>query len=144
NTDIKVENGVIKVNEYMQTTEKHIYAIGDVNGVMPLAHAAARQGVIAIEHLAGQSPIPFESQAVTRCIYTRTEAASIGLSEQMAKEQGYQVKIGKFPFSALGKAWVLGDTNGFVKVVVDEPSNDILGVHLFGPQATDLIAEAAL
>src|SRR5690606_18548243 len=137
-------NGYIKVNEFMQTTERHIYAIGDVNGVLQLAHAAARQGVIAVEHLAGASPSAFLSRFVPRCIYTRTEAASFGWTEQEARQQGFDVKVGRFPFSALGKALVYGDTDGFVKVVADQQSSDILGVHMFGPHVTDLISEAAL
>jgi len=144
NTDIQVENGVIKVNEYMQTTEKHIYAIGDVNGVLPLAHAAARQAITAVEHFAGESPLPFNPLFVPKCIYSRPEAASFGWTEQAARDSGYSVKTGKFPFSALGKALVQGDSEGFVKVVADERTNDILGVHMFGPHVTDLISEAAL
>jgi len=144
NTDIQVEGGVIKVNEYMQTTEKHIYAIGDVNGILPLAHAAARQAVTAVEHFAGESPLPFNPLFVPKCIYSRPEAASFGWTEQAARDKGYSVKTGKFPFSALGKALVLGEHEGFVKVVADERTNDILGVHLFGPHVTDLISEAAL
>lgn len=144
NTDIAVKDGFVKVNEFMQTTEKHIYAIGDVNGVLQLAHAAARQGLIAVEHLAGQSPDPFAPRFVPRCIYTRTEAASTGWTEQEAKDHGFDVVVGKFPFSALGKALVQGNSEGFVKVVADRQTKDILGVHMFGPHATDLISEAAL
>jgi dihydrolipoamide dehydrogenase len=144
NTDIQVSGGVIRVNEYMQTTEKHIYAIGDVNGVLPLAHAAARQAITAVEHFAGESPQPFHPLFVPRCIYSRPEVASFGWTEQAAREHGYAVKTGKFPFSALGKALVYGDHEGFVKVIADERTNDILGVHMFGPHVTDLISEAAL
>jgi len=144
NTDIQVENGAIKVNEYMQTTEKHIYAIGDVNGILPLAHAAARQAIIAVEHFAGESPLPFDPLLVPRCIYSRPEAASFGLTEQAARDNGHAVKTGKYPFSALGKALVIGDQEGFVKVVADERTHDILGVHMVGPHVTDLISEAAL
>ncbi|GFR36806.1 dihydrolipoyl dehydrogenase [Insulibacter thermoxylanivorax] len=144
NTDVRLMDGGIRVNEFMQTTESHIYAVGDVNGQLLLAHAAAKQGVIAAEHLAGRSPEPFRPQLVPRCIYTRAEAASVGLTEQRAREQGYEVKVGKFPFSALGKALILGDRDGFVKVVADQQTNDILGVHLFGTHVTDLISEAAL
>jgi dihydrolipoamide dehydrogenase len=144
NTDIALDKGCIKVNEFMQTTEKHIYAVGDVNGVLQLAHAAARQGVIAVEHLAGKDPYPFDAKFVPRCIYGRPEAASLGWTEQEAKERGFDVKIGRFPFSALGKALVLGEHDGFVKVVADRRTNDILGVHMFGPRVTDLISEAAL
>lgn len=144
NTDVELANGVVKVNEYLQTTEHHIYAIGDVNGILPLAHAAARQGIAAVEHIAGQLSLPFRAENVARCIYTRTEAASFGLSEQTAREQGYAVKIGRFPFAALGKAHVYGDKDGFVKVIVDQNTDDILGVHMFGPGVTDLISEASL
>ncbi|ANE48047.1 dihydrolipoamide dehydrogenase [Paenibacillus swuensis] len=144
NTDIKTVNGVIKVNDSMQTTEPHIYAIGDVIGGLQLAHAASHEGMVAAEHAAGHKTHPMSSHLVPRCIYTRPEIASVGWTEAQAKEQGHAVKVGKFPFSAIGKALVYGETDGFVKVIADSETNDILGVHMIGPHVTDYIAEAAL
>lgn len=144
NTDVKVERGVIRVNEFMQTTEAHIYAIGDVNGGLQLAHAAGHEGILAVEHFWGEKVEPYAQHLIPRCIYGRPEMASVGWTEEQAKEQGYEVKTGKFTFKALGKALVHGDADGFVKVVADRKSNDILGVHMIGAQVTDLISEAAL
>lgn len=144
NTDVKVENGVIRVNEYMQTTESHIYAIGDVNGGMQLAHAASHEGILAVEHFAGENPHPYAEHLIPRCIYGRPEIASVGWTEEQAVAKGYEVKTGKFTFKAIGKALVHGHADGFVKVVADKASNDILGVHMIGAQVTDLISEAAL
>ena len=144
NTDIETDNGFIKVNEHFQTRERHIYAVGDVTGGLQLAHAAARQAVIAVEHMAGKSPVAYDPLTIPRCIYTRPEVASFGMTEKSAREQGREVKIGKFPMSALGKALVQGDSEGFVKVVADARTNDIIGVHMIGPQVTNLISEAAL
>lgn len=144
NTDVKLDRGVIRVNEYMQTGEAHIYAIGDVNGGMQLAHAASHEGILAVEHFAGEHCAPYASHQIPRCIYGRPEIASVGWTEAQAVEQGYEVKTGKFTFKALGKAIVHGDADGFVKVVADGKTNDILGVHMIGAQVTDLISEAAL
>ncbi|MBJ6364128.1 dihydrolipoyl dehydrogenase [Paenibacillus sp. GCM10012307] len=144
NTDIQLANGFIKINGMMQTTEPHIYAIGDVVGGLQLAHAAAHEGIIAAEHICGHKPAPLVASRVPRCVYSRPEIASVGLTEHEARKQGHHVRIGKIPFSALGKARVLGATDGFVKVVADEVTCDVLGVHMIGPHATDLIAEAVL
>lgn len=144
NTDIKIDSGVIKVNDFMQTTESHIYAIGDVNGGLQLAHTASHEGILAVEHIAGQKVHTTQQHHIPRCIYTRTEIASIGWTEQQAKEKGFNVKCGKFPFKAIGKALVYGETDGFVKVIADTATNDILGVHMIGPHVTDYISEAAL
>ncbi|MFX3617267.1 MAG: dihydrolipoyl dehydrogenase [Sporolactobacillus sp.] len=143
NTTIEVEKGFIKVNSFGQTKESHIYAIGDVIGGLQLAHVAAHEGIQAVEHLAGLEVQPFDSSFVPRCIYTRPEIASIGLSEEAAKEE-HEVKVGKIPFAAIGKALVQGDSSGFAKIIADKKSNDILGIEIIGPHATDLIGEAAL
>lgn len=143
NTAIELEQGFIKTNDHYQTKESHIYAIGDVIGGMQLAHVAAREGIKAVEHLAGLNPAPLDYRLVPRCIYTRPEAASIGLTEDKAKA-GHEIKVGKMPFQAVGKALVYGETEGFAKIIADKDTDDILGVHLFGPHATDLISEAAL
>jgi len=144
NTDIKVDRGVIVVNEYMQTTEPHIYAIGDVIGGLQLAHAAAHEGIVAAERIAGLHPHMAEPHLVPRCIYTRPEVASVGWTEKQATEQGRQVKVAKVSYKSIGKALVYGDNNGFVKVIADQETNDILGVHMIGPHVTDQISEAVL
>ncbi|UQZ82030.1 Dihydrolipoyl dehydrogenase [Paenibacillus konkukensis] len=144
NTDVKMTDGFIRVNETMQTAEAHIYAIGDVNGGLQLAHVAGHEGIVAVEHICGLKPHPFGQHQVPRCVYTRPEVASLGWTEQQAAERGYDVKIGRFPFSAVGKAVVYGESEGFVKVIADKKTNDILGVHMIGPHVTDSISEAAL
>lgn len=144
NTDIRVERGYIKVNEYMQTGEPHIYAIGDVAGGVQLAHAASHEGIVAAEHLAGLAPHPYKAHLIPRCVYSRPEIASVGWTEAEAKERGYEVKTGKVPFKALGKALVHGEPDGFVKVVADKATNDVLGVHMIGPHVTEFVSEAAL
>ncbi|MEC0230953.1 dihydrolipoyl dehydrogenase [Paenibacillus alba] len=144
NTDIKIDKGVIRVNAFMQTTESHIYAVGDVIGGLMLAHMAGHEGILAAEHIAGQTPHELQAHLVAKCTYTRPEIASVGWTEQQATEQGHKLKIGKFSFKAIGKALVYGDTDGFVKVIADSETNDILGVHMIGPSVTNSITEAAL
>ena len=144
NTEIELENGYISVNEHFQTKERHIYAIGDVIGGMQLAHVASHEGIRAVEHIAGQNSIPLQYANIARGVYSNPEVASVGLTEEQAKNNGYKVVTTTFPFKAIGKAIVYGETAGFVKVVADESSNDVVGVHLIGPHATDLISEAAL
>ncbi|MDN4601711.1 dihydrolipoyl dehydrogenase [Paenibacillus sp. F6_3S_P_1C] len=144
NTDIKLERGFIAVNNHLQTGEGHIYAIGDVIGGLQLAHAASHEGILAVNHLAGETVHAVESHRIPRCVYTRPEAASIGFTEREAKERGYEVKTGKFPFQAIGKSLVHGSRDGFVKVIADAKTNDILGVHMIGTHVTELIAEASL
>ncbi|WP_018923887.1 dihydrolipoyl dehydrogenase [Salsuginibacillus kocurii] len=144
NTDIEPKKGFIPVNEFGQTKESHIYAIGDVTGGLQLAHAASHEGITAVEHMAGRKPAPLNDELIPRCTYSRPETASIGLTEEQAREKGYQVKTGSFSFQAIGKALVHGDSAGFTKMVVDEETDDLLGVHIIGAHATELISEAAL
>ncbi|MFN2745412.1 MULTISPECIES: dihydrolipoyl dehydrogenase [unclassified Bacillus (in: firmicutes)] len=144
NTDIQVENGFIATNSMYQTKESHIYAIGDVIGGLQLAHAASHEGITAVEHIAGNQPHAIDYSLVSKCIYSSPEAASVGLTEEEAKAAGRKIKIGKFPFQAVGKALVYGESAGFVKIVADEDTDDILGVHMIGPHVTDMIAEAGL
>ncbi|MEK5185479.1 dihydrolipoyl dehydrogenase [Solibacillus sp. FSL R5-0691] len=144
NTEIELDKGYISVNEHFQTKERHIYAIGDVIGGMQLAHVASHEGIRAVEHIAGQNSIPLHYANIARGVYSNPEVASVGLTEEQAKNNGYKVVTTTFPFKAIGKAIVYGETGGFVKVVADESSNDVVGVHLIGPHATDLISEAAL
>ncbi|MBU9714696.1 dihydrolipoyl dehydrogenase [Evansella tamaricis] len=144
NTDIKIENGFIVTNEFYQTKESHIYAIGDVIGGLQLAHVASHEGIAAVEHLAGKDAHPVDPNMVPKCTYSSPEVASVGLSEDAAKDQGYNVKTGVFSFKAIGKALVYGDTSGFVKFVSNSKNDDLLGVHMIGPHVTDMISEAAL
>ena len=144
NTDIQTENGFIVTNEFYQTKESHIYAIGDVIGGLQLAHVASHEGIIAVEHIAGEKPSPMNYNLVSRCIYSNPEVSSVGITEEQAKEKGHKLKIGKFSFRAIGKALVFGDSDGFVKIVADSETDDILGVHMIGPHVTDMITEAGL
>lgn len=143
-TEIKVERGVIVVNEHYQTAEPHIYAIGDCIGGLQLAHVASHEGIAAVEHMAGLQTHPLDPLKVPKCTYSRPEVASVGLTEAQAAEKGFEVKTGKFSFKAIGKALVYGENDGFVKMVVDAKTNDLLGVHMIGPHVTELIAEANL
>ena len=144
NTKIETDRGYIKVDEYMRTAEPNVYAVGDVVPTPWLAHVASKEGCLAAEHIAGRNPHPIDYNLVPNCTYCEPEIGSVGLTEAKAKEKGYQVKVGKFPFSALGKAMILGETEGFVKVVSDAKYDEILGVHMIGPHATDLLAEACV
>ncbi|WP_428909038.1 dihydrolipoyl dehydrogenase [Niallia sp. Krafla_26] len=144
NTAIQIDKGVIKTNDFYQTKETHMYAIGDVIGGLQLAHVASHEGIIAVEHIAGLKPQPLDYSLVSTCIYSQPEVAKVGLTEEEAKEQGYKVKIGKFSFRSIGKALIFGESDGFVKMVVDEETDDLLGVHMIGPHVTELISEAGL
>ncbi len=144
-TKIKVEKGFINVDEYQQTAEKGVYAIGDVVPTPLLAHLASKEGIVAVEHLAGQKNVrPINLRLVPNCTYCDPEVASVGFTEAKAREQGYDVKVGKFPFSASGKARILGEEEGFVKIISESKYDEILGVHIIGPHATELIAEACV
>ena len=144
NTDIQVEKGFIVTNEFFQTKESHIYAIGDVIGGLQLAHVASHEGIVAVEHIAGKNPAPIQYHLVSRCIYSNPEVSSVGITEEQAKEKGHKVKVGKFSFRAIGKALVFGESDGFVKIIADQETDDILGVHMIGPHVTDMISEAGL
>src|SRR2546425_683749 len=144
-TKIKVEKGFIQVDEYQQTGEKGVYAIGDVVPTPLLAHLASKEGIVAVEHMAGQKDVrPINLRLVPNCTYCDPEIASVGLTEAKAREEGYEVRVGKFPFSASGKARILGEEEGFVKIVSEKKYDEILGVHIIGPHATELIAEACV
>jgi dihydrolipoamide dehydrogenase len=139
---IEVERGYVKVNPLMQTNLPHVYAIGDVVNTPWLAHVASAEGILAVEHMAGQAVQPINYDQIPSCTYCEPEVGSVGLSEAKARERGYEVAVGKFPFTALGKAAILGHTTGFVKVVRETRYDELLGVHIIGASATDLIAEA--
>lgn len=143
-TRVELERGYVKVDGHMRTAEPSIYAIGDVNGGMLLAHVAAAEGEVAIEAIAGNQVRELDYNRVPRCTYTRPQIATLGLSEEQAKDQGHEVKTGRFPFAANGRALIHGEPNGFCKVVTDANTGEILGVHIIGHNATELIAEAAL
>lgn len=144
NTDIQVEKGFIKTNDRFQTKESHIYAIGDVIGGLQLAHVASHEGIVAVEHIANENPAPIDYSMISKCVYSSPEVASVGYTEEEAKEKGFEVKTGKFSFRAIGKALVYGESDGFVKLVVNKENDDILGVHMIGPHVTDMISEAGL
>ncbi|MDQ3665348.1 MAG: dihydrolipoyl dehydrogenase [Acidobacteriota bacterium] len=144
-TKIKVENGFIQVDEFQQTGEKGVYAIGDVVPTPLLAHLASKEGIVAAEHIARHKDVrPINLRLVPNCTYCDPEVASVGLTEAKAREMGYEVTLGKFPFSASGKARILGEEEGFVKIVSEAKYDEILGVHIIGPHATELIAEACV
>jgi len=143
NTRVKIDDrGFVEVDELMRTGEPGVYAIGDLLATQALAHVASHEGIVAAEHASGANPIPVDYGRVPSCTYCQPEVASVGLSEQAAREQGHDVVVGRFPFSASGKAKILDDTRGFVKIVSDKRYDQVLGVHIIGPHATELIAEA--
>lgn len=141
---VEMERGAIKVNDALQTNVPGIYAIGDVTMKLPLAHVASHQGIIAAETTAGKETHPLNLNNVPRCTYGAPQVASIGLTEAQAQEQGYAVRVGKFPFRANGKALGINEYEGFVKLVVDKQYGEILGAHLVGPEVTDLVGELSL
>lgn len=142
-TAVELDRGFIKVDPWMRTAEPGVYAIGDVvAGTPQLAHVAAMEGMVAVGHIAGKPARPLKVERIPGCTYTEPEIGSVGLSEAEARARGHRVKAGKFPFLANSKATILGRHDGFVKVVADERYGEILGVHIIGPSATDLIAEA--
>ncbi|MCS7182901.1 MAG: dihydrolipoyl dehydrogenase [Thermoanaerobaculum sp.] len=141
-TQAKVEKGRILVDRFCRAEAPWLYAIGDLIPTPWLAHVASMEGVVAVEHMAGKNPPPINYNQVPSCTYCYPEVASIGLSEPQAREQGYDVRVGRFPFSASGKAAILGESLGFVKIVAEGKYGELLGVHIVGPHATELIAEA--
>ena len=140
---IAMEKGAVSVDEQMRTSADGVYAIGDATGISMLAHTASYQGEVAVTNALGEKRISADYSAIPACIYTDPEIAYVGLSEAQARSAGSEVRVGQFPFSALGRATVLGETQGLVKIVAD-PDGYLLGVTIMGPRATDLIAEAAL
>jgi dihydrolipoamide dehydrogenase len=142
-TRIQTERGFVQTNEWMQTNEPGIYAIGDiVAGYPQLAHVGGMQGMVAVAKIAGRPARPLHKNRIPACTYCHPEIGSVGLTEAKAREQGRQIKIGKFPFTANSRASIVGAHEGFIKVVADAKYGEILGVHIIGPLATELIAEA--
>ncbi|MDQ3920020.1 MAG: dihydrolipoyl dehydrogenase [Acidobacteriota bacterium] len=141
-TKIKLERGYVQVDEFCRTAEPNVYAIGDVIPTPALAHLASKEGILVVEQIAGQKTHPINLRHVPSCTYCDPEVASVGLTEAKARELGYDVKVAKFPFSASGKARILGEEEGFVKVVAETRYDELLGVHIIGPHATEIIHEA--
>jgi dihydrolipoyl dehydrogenase len=143
NTAIELDRGFVKVDQWQQTAEPGVYAIGDiVAGTPQLAHVAAMQGMVAVGHMAGKPMRPVDRHRIPGATYTEPGIGSVGLTEAQARAEGRQVKVGKFPFAANSKASILGSHDGFVKVVADARYGEILGVHIIGPQAYELLGEA--
>jgi dihydrolipoamide dehydrogenase len=138
---IHVERGWIKVDPLMRTNVEGVYAIGDIAGPPWLAHKASAEGILCVEAIAGLEVHPLDYGNIPGCTYCQPQIASIGLTEKKAREAGRDVKIGKFPFTASGKAWGIGKTEGFIKLVIDARYGEILGAHMIGPDVTELIAE---
>lgn len=139
---VETDSGYIRVDGFMRTNVPGIYAIGDVVPTPWLAHVASAEGVVAVEHMAGKEARPLNYDQVPGCTYCSPEVASIGLTEAKAGERGYDVAVGKFPFTAVGKARIINEATGFVKIVAEKKYDEVLGVHIVGPHATELIAEA--
>jgi len=144
-TKIKAEKGFILTDQYMQTAEPNIYAIGDIVAGMPqLAHVGAMQGIVVASKVAGKYAKPVRRDRIPACTYTEPQIGSVGLTEAAAKQAGYDVKVGKFPFTANSKASIIHNHDGFIKVVSEAKYGELLGVHIIGPQATELIAECVV
>jgi dihydrolipoamide dehydrogenase len=141
---VKVERGVVQVDEELRTSLPGVWAIGDITPGAMLAHKASAEGVIAAERIAGHPTRALNYEHIPGATYCHPEVASVGLSEATAIERGYDVAVGKFPWAASGKARILNQTTGFVKVVRETRYDEILGIHIIGPRATDLIAEACV
>jgi dihydrolipoamide dehydrogenase len=141
---VETEQGNIVVDDHMRTNVPGVYAIGDVTGKMALAHVASAQGIIAVETLAGEKTRPLDYDAIPRCTYCQPQVASFGITEAEAKDRGHDVAVGEFPFRPNGKALALGEREGFVKIVADTTTGEILGASLIGPEVTELLPELVL
>jgi dihydrolipoamide dehydrogenase len=138
------ERGFVEVNEKMQTNVPGIWAVGDVTGKLMLAHVGSAMGIVAAEHIGGHETVTLEYEMMPRATYSYPQVASFGLTEAQAKERGYDIKIGRFPFQPNGKALGMGDYMGFVKIVMDAKYGEILGAHMIGPEVTELLPELTL
>jgi dihydrolipoamide dehydrogenase len=138
---IKTEKGKVLVNAYYETNVPGIYAIGDITEGPALAHVASAEGIICVEKIAGHHPQPLDYGNIPSCTYCQPEIASVGLTEPQAREAGYELKVGKFPFTASGKAKAAGHPEGFIKLIFDAKYGELLGAHMIGHGVTDLIAE---
>jgi dihydrolipoamide dehydrogenase len=138
---IELEKGKVKVDEYYRTNVEGVYAIGDIIGGPALAHVASAEGILCVEKIAGMNPDLLDYNNLPGCTYTSPEVASVGYTEKAAKEAGYDLKIGKFPYSASGKASAAGHKEGFIKLIFDAKYGELLGAHMIGANVTELIAE---
>lgn len=138
---IDIENGKVKVDAFYRTNIEGVYAIGDIVAGQALAHVASAEGIICVEKIAGLNPDPLNYGNIPGCTYTVPEVASVGMTEKVAREKGYDIKVGKFPFSASGKASAAGNKDGFVKLIFDAKYGELLGAHLIGLNVTEMIAE---
>jgi dihydrolipoamide dehydrogenase len=141
---VEMEKGKIKVDDFYKTNVEGVYAIGDVVHGPALAHVASAEGIICVEKIAGHHPEPLNYNNIPGCTYCQPEIASVGLTEAAAKEAGYELKVGKFPFTASGKASAAGAKEGFVKVIFDAKYGEFLGAHMIGYNVTELIAEVVV
>jgi len=140
----KVERGFVHVNQFMETAEPGLYAIGDIVAGLPqLAHAAMMEGIVAVTHIAGKPTHTINKLRIPNATYCEPQIGSIGMTEKQAREAGYTVKTGKFPFVGNSKATILGNHGGFIKVVTNEQYGEVLGIHIIGPLATEILSEAA-
>ena len=142
--DIETKNGFINTNEFMQTNYDNIYAIGDISGPPWLAHVASAEGILAAEHLSSLNPNGIDYSSIPGCTYCKPEVASIGMTEDEAINKGFKIKVGNFPLSASGKAMAVSSTEGFAKIIFDEKYGELLGFHMIGENATELISEVAV
>jgi len=138
---VKTEKGRVKVDEFYRTNVEGIYAIGDILEGPALAHVASAEGIVCVEKIAGKNPDPIDYSNIPGCTYTNPELSSVGLTEAKAKEAGYEIKVGKFPYSASGKASAAGQKDGFVKLIFDAKYGELLGAHMIGGNVTEMIAE---
>lgn len=139
--EVTERGGFIKVDEYLRTNVEGVYAIGDVAGPPLLAHKASHEGIVCVEQIAGQGHGPVDYNNIPNCTYAHPEVASVGMTEEEAREAGHDIEVGKFPWVGIGRAVAAGDTEGFIKVIRDKKYSEILGAHIVGPHATELIAE---
>jgi dihydrolipoamide dehydrogenase len=143
-TGVDLDHGWVKVDDYSRTNVPSIWAVGDVTGRLLLAHVASQQGVTAVEKIAGRNPPPLNYDRMPRAVYCQPQVASLGLTEAQARERGYEAAAGRFPFRANGKAMALGELDGFVKVIADKSTGEVLGYHMIGHNVTELTGEASL
>ncbi|MGH7453896.1 MAG: FAD-dependent oxidoreductase, partial [bacterium] len=141
---VAVDRSFIKYDQSYRTSVPGIYAVGDVIGAPLLAHVASAEGICCVEAIAGKHPAPVKYDAIPGCTYCQPQVASVGLTEAKAKEKGHDVAVGRFPFKPLGKSIAVGETDGFVKLIFDKKYGELLGAHILGNEATDLIAELVL
>ncbi|MEG1935836.1 MAG: FAD-dependent oxidoreductase, partial [Rikenellaceae bacterium] len=141
---IKTERGKIIVDQFYKTNIDGIFAIGDVIPTPALAHVASAEAICCIEHICGLNPKPIDYSVVPSCVYTQPEIASIGMKEKEAIEKGHEIRVGKFPYTASGKATAMGNKDGFIKLIFDKTSDKLLGAHFIGTNVTEMIMEAGM